>query len=634
MKENKMLASVALFGELYDSKKNVYDVIGEFIKAAIISEAKWSFNSQDAKQLLEYIFDFEIPEAVIKLTLRNRLIKDNTITYSDGVYTYRPDLVKIGNNLSAEFEINKENYERIRQDLILYVESKSSKPLTQNEQDDLNKSFNSYLLDDGISDTDSQYISSFILNNQDRVGFAESLNAIKEGLVIYEGIRYTGDLNELGEWKSALTIFLDTEYLFHSAGYNGTLYETMFNDFYKLVQEINSKSLRSKGERKINLRYFEETKNEVDSFFYVAEKILDGKASLDPSKPAMIAILDGCKAPRDIVAKKTKFFTDLKTQGIIIEEKVEYYKDHTYNVLDPSVLEKIKKQIEENDRTYNEEECVAILNLFTKINVLRKGKSDTWFEKVGYVLMTGKGLAHFLAHNPIVKTNERDIPYASDVDFITDRFWFKLQKSFNDKDALPKSFDIITKAQVVLSYQINNSISKEYQRLTDSYKLGKISKENVISLNYELRERSSRPEDILKDSIDDSLAFLQESDFENHIREKSLLLKKVQDGEAAIAELSKIKFSALKKKKQSIKRNVGLRRNIRFLSAALLVLLIVGGLGLVTYFLRSNNDTSLSVFGIVITIVLGLIPFLRYKAFLHWLKKKSVDDYKNKVANQ
>jgi len=47
MKENSLLASVALFSELYNNENynNVTDILGEFIKAVVVSENKWTTNS-------------------------------------------------------------------------------------------------------------------------------------------------------------------------------------------------------------------------------------------------------------------------------------------------------------------------------------------------------------------------------------------------------------------------------------------------------------------------------------------------------------------------------------------------------------------------------------------------------------
>jgi hypothetical protein len=46
--------------------------------------------------------------------------------------------------------------------------------------------------------------------------------------------------------------------------------------------------------------------------------------------------------------------------------------------------------------------------------------------------MTENRFALYLAHNYSVKFENQDIPFAKDIDFITNKFWFKLKKGFSD----------------------------------------------------------------------------------------------------------------------------------------------------------------------------------------------------------
>ena len=75
MSEKTLLASVVLFRELYDNKKDVYDVIAEFIKAALLFRQKWTINATEAAALLSEEFELTIPEAVVNTTLHKRLHK-------------------------------------------------------------------------------------------------------------------------------------------------------------------------------------------------------------------------------------------------------------------------------------------------------------------------------------------------------------------------------------------------------------------------------------------------------------------------------------------------------------------------------------------------------------------------------
>ena len=56
MTELRLLAAIALFRELYDNNKNIYDILAEFIRAGILLNSKWSFNSVECSQILEITF--------------------------------------------------------------------------------------------------------------------------------------------------------------------------------------------------------------------------------------------------------------------------------------------------------------------------------------------------------------------------------------------------------------------------------------------------------------------------------------------------------------------------------------------------------------------------------------------------
>ncbi|MFC1603178.1 hypothetical protein ACFL3U_06395, partial [Pseudomonadota bacterium] len=381
MQENKLLASVVLFRELYDSDKDIYDVIAELIKAAIFFENKQSFNTTEVTQLLEDVFSFQIPESVVKTTLKNRLKNQEHIILSkDGVYTLNPEIELNSTSLSDELKSTTNKQDEITDDLISYIEYASKSDINEDEKATIIDSFRSYLLDGAVEEKYVDYISSYIITRQETPGLTDILNAVREGFVLYNGVRYTPDLNDIGLWKTELTIYLDTEHLFNSAGLNGTLYKQLFDDFHNLVKEINQS-----GKKYITLKYFSECKDEVDGFFHVAEMIYEGKFSLDPSKNAMISILENCRSKSDILEKKAKFYSQLGSKRISIEERENFYDDHKYNIEDESLVNKIKQQVEDSGRVFNEEKCIKVLKAFTRINNLRKGVNSGAFEKTGYI---------------------------------------------------------------------------------------------------------------------------------------------------------------------------------------------------------------------------------------------------------
>ena len=72
-------------------------------------------------------------------------------------------------------------------------------------------------------------------------------------------------------------MLLDTELLFNIIGYNGELYKNIFiNDFLHLVESINNMQRNKKNNKsRIYLKYLTKTKEEINSFFYAAEKIVE-----------------------------------------------------------------------------------------------------------------------------------------------------------------------------------------------------------------------------------------------------------------------------------------------------------------------------------------------------------------------
>lgn len=97
------------------------------------------------------------------------------------------------------------------------------------------------------SEINMKFISAFLLENENDSLIVEMINAIKEGAIIYTGI--TTDLNiddnnidNLGIWRKEITIFLDTEILFHLYGYNGEYYKQQADDFISKQAEENRPS--------------------------------------------------------------------------------------------------------------------------------------------------------------------------------------------------------------------------------------------------------------------------------------------------------------------------------------------------------------------------------------------------------
>lgn len=621
MQENKLLASVVLFRELYDRDKDIYDVIGALIKAAILFEEKWAFNTTEAAQLLESSFGFQIPEAVVKTVLRNRLKnKENILAFDNGVYSLVSKKLEDATLLSSELAATKNKQEEITNDLVTYISERSIHLINENERAEIVDSFSAYLLDSDTTNKYSGLISSYIIERQATADFTDSLNAVREGFVFYNGVRYCADLNDLGSWKEELTIYLDTEHLFNAAGYNGVLYKQLFDDFYGLIREINQS-----GKKYITLKYFEENRDDVDSIFHVAELIHEGKLNLNPSKSAMVRILEGSKTKSDILEKKARLYSELTRRRISLETKNNFYDEPDYIVDGQGLIDKLKNQAEDDGWPFDVEKCIPVLKLFTKINVLRQGRSSGALDKIGFILMTGKSYSKYLAFNPLIKAGEDDVPFATDIEYLTNRFWFKLKKGLIHHDSLPRSMDVVAKAQVVLSSQINNSVSDKYDALKEKLANGEVTKEDAEYINHELRNKAASPEDITPDNVEDGLAFLSHENYEIHLREKSLLERKAAEGDAAIKKIKAIEQQGYEKRKYWLLLKAKVLLGLTWSS---LIILIVCSYGLALYLLnslRSETDSTLTLFAIMFSFVVGTIPLIKFKKIKDRIRKYHAD---------
>jgi hypothetical protein len=535
MTEQRLLAAIALFRELYDNNKNIYDVLAEFIRAGILLNSKWSFNSVECTQILESTFGFVIPEAVNKSCLKNRLIGSGELLLNHGVYTITDKFDK-SKNINAEFIETQGEYAAITKQLISYVNSKYAIKLNDNEAKKLISDFNGYLLGENISKENATYCSYFVLANQNDIQFKSQLNRIEEGLVLYTGIKHSSDLTSQDGWHGDLTVFLDTEHLFSATGLNGNLYKKIFDDFHNLVKEINGNKKKSGS---LTLRYFKEIKSEVENFFHAAENLV-GKQQLPSSlKTAMVSITNGCRSRSDVIEKKTKFYDDLRRLRIEDEVPCDYYVNPKYNIESAATIVNLREKFK--DRTEREETFSNVLKLFTKINCLRKGHNNAGLERVGTIFMTEHNLTTAISLSDDVYSGNGAVPFATNIEFMIERLWIKLNKGFGGEQAIPALFDVVTKAQLVLSSQICNLVSEQFKKLKDKFEAGEITKEQAALLNQELRRMSFRPEEITFEKIDESMEFLNGGYIENALREKSLLERDAEKGRQAIVELEKIR---------------------------------------------------------------------------------------------
>lgn len=526
MDNNKRrIASLALFRTLYNEGHNdIMAILCEFVKNIVFGKQLTAFTPTQIKIELKIEYDFSVPEYVVESVVKKFCRKENSLYYP------KEDVVPQKIN-DQEIEKIERSHDLIITKLISYVEDKLSKQLSDNEKDKLVQSFCSFLIDDSNVEY-ADYISSFVIQTQKDESLSFLLRTIKEGVVLYTGIQYNDNVSEIGSWKDDFTIFVEQEILFHLAGYNGILYKQLFMDFFELIKEVNRKALK----QLIRIKYFDSVKNEIDKFFNIAERIVDGKDTLDCSNIAMTAIVQGCEHRSDVIAKKMEFYKLLKDNSITEEESNKYIRERQkYNIFFEDNLKCLSADLPERNIEWS-------LNLLNNISLIRNGNTSG-FENSKCILLTGNSTTMAVALHPLIKQNGM-VPFATTLDYITNKVWFKLNKGFGCNN-YPKSFEIVTKAQIVLSTLIVGSVSQEFERIKKEIS-EKDKSESVIAAELaELKERVRKPEDIDANRIDEILDTISLADSERYLRERELERKEArkqkEENERLITELSLIK---------------------------------------------------------------------------------------------
>lgn len=562
LENSKCLASLAVFRELYDNQKDVYGVISEFLKEVISSNNTYQFGLTEITQILNDSYDFKIPEAVVKTSL-SRL---DFLSKNNGIYSVNKPVEQIRDKKFQEKQDRIYNSNKnVVSHLFSYIEEQKKTVLSETEKELIIKSLCSFMLDESTTQEYSEYIGAFIVKCESEEGLLAQLDTIKEGVVLYTGLKYNSNLNDLGTWNTQITIFIETEILFHFAGYNGELFKILFNDFFSFVKEINSQSINRDSKKKIHLKYFSEVKNEIERFFKKAEFIINGNDTLNPSKTAMSSIVNGCNTPSDIIEKKALFYDLLKTNGITEDTYAEYYsaKNHAFNIEDQSIIDALQSSgITDNDIKEN-------FKFLNYVNIHRQGVSDRNFENIGYILLSGNAVTIQLAWHDLIKPNG-NVPLATTLSFLTNKFWFRLGKGFG-KNNYPKTFDIITKAQLVLSTQVNDSISDKYNSLQKKLEKGEFNEKQALATILELRRQAKKPEDIKGDDLTDILDTISESSIEKYVKEQELFkiqaAQEKKENENLKDEISEIKQENKQQKDILEKQNSIIREySIRLLN--------------------------------------------------------------------
>lgn len=513
--DDKCLASWAVFRQLSENgRKNRYDVLREFIKASIYKHGLREFTVSDLTKIVNADYAFGLKNAVIGFAIQT--FKFDKIR---GNFACNPDDFAEYKQVNDEIEKETELSSVVIEQLYSYVEEIRQQTLTDEEKAELVQSFINYILDNGYSDQNAKDISSFVMKFKSGNAISNPLHDILEGVVSYTGVVFDSASSASSRWTTEMYVYLDTEIIFHMAGYNGELYKQQFDDFYAFVDEINLDSKSNTQKKKIHLRYFLETEEEIERFFERAKDIVNNKIRMMPSVTAMKSITEGCTSDADVVERKGLLFDMMKNHGIQRDpNSVEFYSEDKYqlNIEDQDVIDKFHQ---DNPKTKVKEIEESLVSL-SHVNVLRKGKSNMAFENLRFILLTDNFITKRLSRMPeIRKEGERLL--STDLYFITNRMWYRLGKAFGNGET-PHVFDVVNKARVILSSLVNNSVAAKYEELVGKMDRHEISSEAAIEVLYQLRNEVKNPEDIDSETdLKEALVAINETDIDRYAEKEA-----------------------------------------------------------------------------------------------------------------
>ncbi|WP_257928642.1 hypothetical protein UPTC5044_0334 [Campylobacter lari] len=487
MNEFQTLASLVFFKNLYNSKKDIFSAISLMIENIIIRENLISFEIQEMLNYIEKYYGFNIIEQIVNTSLKKLDYLDKK---SSKFYINKQKIKLDCNDLQNKYHSLNQMVDNIYKELIGYIKKTTS--IDKKDEYDIQKEFVKFLYSNYTTGKYSKYIYSFLIVTSS----INDINDIKKGIILHQALQYSPNSDSISnKITEDLNIYCDTEILFSLKGYNGDIHQKYVKNFFDIVNEVNNK----KKNKIIKLYYFSTTKDKIDNFFDIAEKILNGEISLIQNVIAMESIIKNAKQASDIVSKKIDFFNTLKEYGIA-EKEIKPYDEikKEYNLSDKNLY----MMLETKNKTDNYEYISEIIN---NINSERIGKNINDFKKMKSVFLSANKT---YLNASISMVNKDCIPHVLNVDFLTTQLWLRLNKGF---EQCPTTFDAAINAQIALSALLNTNIQKELE--SESNNKNKTKEERIQEIAI-FRSNILKPENITKEILEANKEFINETSIE------------------------------------------------------------------------------------------------------------------------
>lgn len=525
--KNNLLASIALFGIYRNKNLDTYDLVAQYISAVIAQKQYSSFTPDTMQSDLKELYQIDIPLGVIKSVCRNR-IEEVALKNKEFFCDLLPkdEIEKEYNTLTAD-------YDQLFKALIAYVKKETEVYTDQTIKDH----FADYLVEGSIEDTKlNNLYAAFISSNQSDRDIRQKIDLLSSGLISYNGLSYTETAGTSGAWTDKLTIYLDTEFLFSCAGYNDSYPQAVFKELYELIKEINASYRRrtKKEDNLVELKYLKDTRDVYQSLINTAKSLKENNGVPDPSKKALLKIMSESVTAFDVNTHQAKIDSAIKdTYHIIYDDKdySNFITDPRYVLYDEKTVTAIDVKLNPQKDENTTHKIDYYSRVFTIINGLRGGQHVGIFEQCRYIFLTGSRIGH--GTSKVARADNKTVSFATDIDFLVSRFWFKLNKQLVTNH-IPVSLDIVARSQATLTREVSRKVKLLYEEL----RLKNLSEDEQKSLYANLTEAERFLEPYNSTFTEDVLTFIDYQNIDDMIKDQKILKQKAAEAEKAKKELA------------------------------------------------------------------------------------------------
>ena len=536
--KNNLLASIALFGIYRNKNLDTYDLVAQYISAVIAQKEYSTFKPDTMQSDLKELYQIDIPIGVINSVCRNRI---------EGIALKNKEFIC---DLLPKDEIEKEykelaaDYDQLFTPLIAFIR----KDTEDYDDQTIKDRFADYLVEGSIDDIKlNNLYAAFISSNQDNRDIRQKIDLLSSGLISYNGLSYTDTAGNSGAWTDKLTIYLDTEYLFSCAGYNGDYAQAVFQELYNLVKEINVSYRRrtKKEDNLVVLKYLKDTRERYLALVNSAKAYIEHKGTPDPSKRALIKIISESPSVFDVETHRAKIDTAIKDTYHIQYDDTEYTygTDRKYVIFDKETVTTLAKDYNPKQEEATTKKLDYYARVYTIINGLRGGKSVGIFEKCQHIFLTDSRIGR--GASMAVRPDNKSVTVATDIDFLVSRFWFKLNKQLVPNH-IPVSLDIVARSQAVLTREVSRKVKILYEELRQK----DLSEAEQQSLYANLTEAERYLAPYNSSSTEDVLTFIEYKGIDEMIKDQRNLRQKAAEAEKAQKELSEMKSQLAQREEQ------------------------------------------------------------------------------------